>query len=55
MAHNLDLARAHAYDLAKTLMVCVTLFEADLGYGVALSAEYDGDPASIICEYDPWA
>jgi hypothetical protein len=54
MSHDLDLARRHALDLAKTLMVCVILFEGDLGYGVVPSAEFDGDPASILAEYDPF-
>lgn len=54
MSHNLDLAHRHAFSLAQTMMVCVILFEGDLGYGVLPSDEFDGDPASIICEYDPF-
>ena len=41
--------------LAKTLMVCVTLFKAGSGYSVAPTSEFDGDPASVVHEYDPWA
>lgn len=55
MSHNLNLARRHALSLAKTLMVCVTLFKEELGYGVVPSDEFEGDPATIICEYDPFA
>lgn len=55
MPHNLDIARRYAFDLAKTLMTCVTLFKGDLGYGVLPSNEFDGDPATIIFEYDPYA
>lgn len=54
MANNLELAGQVALDLATTLMICVTLFESDLGYAVVPSDEFDGDPASIIHEYDPW-
>ena len=54
MSHNLNLARRYALDLAKTLMVCVTLFKGDLGYGVVPSDEFEGDPATIIHEYDPF-
>ena len=55
MSHNLTLAQEVALDLARTLMVCVTLFEGELGYGVVLSAEFDGDPATVIYVYDPYA
>jgi hypothetical protein len=55
MSHNLNLAQQVALDLARTLMVCVTLFKGELGYGVVLSDEFDGDPASVIHEYDPYA
>ncbi|MFY9294866.1 MAG: hypothetical protein WAP03_29910 [Methylorubrum rhodinum] len=55
MAHDLTLARSYAFSLAKTLMVCVTLFQTDGGYGVMTSDEFDGDPASVITEYDPFA
>jgi hypothetical protein len=54
MSQNLTLAQSHAWALAKTLMVCVTLFESDYGYGVLPSDEFDGDPAMILFEYDPW-
>ena len=55
MPHDLDLARRHALSLAKTLMVRVILFEGDLGYGAVPTAEFDGDPATILIEYDPFA
>ncbi|MCJ2032069.1 MULTISPECIES: hypothetical protein [Methylorubrum] len=53
MAHDLTLARSSAYHLAQSLMVCVTLFVTDGGYGVMPSDEFDGDPASVIHEFDP--
>jgi hypothetical protein len=52
---SLTLARKNGWSLAKTLMVCVTLFKADTGYGVMPSAEFDGDPSTVIYEYDPFA
>ena len=55
MSHDLNLARRHALSLAKTLMVCVTLFKGDLGYGAVPSGEFDGDPGTMIHEYDPFA
>lgn len=51
---SLTSAQARALNLATTLMVCVVLFQTDGGYGVMPAAEYDGDPAVVICEYDPW-
>lgn len=55
MSQNLSLAQRHAWNLAKTLMVCVVLFETDGGYGVLPFDEFDGDPTMIIHEYDPHA
>lgn len=55
MAHDLILARSHAYHLARTLMVCVILFQTDGGYGVIPSDEFDGNSFYIILEFDPHA
>ncbi|MCF1450328.1 hypothetical protein FS815_26440 [Agrobacterium vitis] len=52
---DLSLAQNHALDLARTLMVPVTLFEIDSEIGVMPSAEYDGDEDAVINEYDPFA
>lgn len=38
MSNDLNLAQNHALDLARTLMVPVTLFEMDRGIGVMPSA-----------------
>lgn len=51
---SLSLAQKNAWSLAKSLMVCITLFKAGSGYGVMPTAEFDGDPASVLHEYDPW-
>jgi hypothetical protein len=49
------LAFANGWNLAITLMVCVVVFHADAGnFGVMLAAEYDGDPAAVIHEFDPF-
>ena len=54
MLLNLALSQKHAWRLARTLMVCVTLFQSDSGYAVMVSDEFDGDAGSIIHEYDPF-
>ena len=51
---SLSLAQRNAWSLAKTLMVCVTLFKAGSGYSVMPSTEFDGAPETIIHEYDPF-
>ena len=51
----LSLAQKNAWSLARTLMVCITLFKAGSGYGVVPSADFDGDPATVLHEYDPWS
>lgn len=55
MSTNLNLAQRYALHLARSLMVCVTLFRSDFGYAVVTSDEYDGDPERVIHEYDPFA
>ena len=50
----LPLAQRHAWNLARTLRVCGTLFRAGAAYGVMPSAEYDGDASHILHEYDPF-
>ncbi|MBS7707878.1 hypothetical protein [Chelatococcus asaccharovorans] len=55
MAHDLSLAQNHAFDLARTLMVPVTLFQVAGEYGVLPSHEIDdGDDLDIIHEYNPY-
>ncbi|GIW56791.1 MAG: hypothetical protein KatS3mg082_3195 [Nitrospiraceae bacterium] len=51
---SLTVAQRHAWSLARTLMVCVTLFQAGNGYAVVPTAEFDGDADSVIHEYDPF-
>ncbi|MCP3461087.1 hypothetical protein [Bradyrhizobium sp. CCGUVB23] len=50
-----SLAFANGWNLAITLMVCVIIFQAGTGeYGVMPASEYDGDPAAVIHEFDPF-
>jgi len=51
---SLSLAQRNAWNLAKTLMVCVTLFRTGQSYGVMPSADFDGEPSQIIHDYDPF-
>lgn len=52
---SLSLAQRNAWSLAKTLMVCVTLFRAGQTFGVMPSDEFDGDLSTIVHVYDPFA
>ena len=55
MSQALSIAHARGWNLAITLMVCITVFHAGNDeYGVMPSAEYDGDPTTIIHEFDPF-
>ncbi len=51
---SLSLAQKNAWSLAKSLMVCITVFKAGSDYGVTPSAEFDGDPATVVHDYDPF-
>ena len=55
MSHDLSLAQNHAFQLARTLMVPVTIFQVDGEYGVLPSDELDdADGIEPIFEYDPY-
>jgi len=54
MSHNLTLAQNHAFDLARTLMVPVILFQVENELGVMVSSEYDGEQDAIVHDYDPF-
>lgn len=47
---SLTIAQRHAWSLARTLMVCVTLFQAGNRYTAVPTAEFDGDADSVIHE-----
>ncbi|KRE11822.1 helicase [Bosea sp. Root483D1] len=52
MSHDLSLAQNHAFQLARTPMVAVTLFQVDRKYGVPPSDELDDGEVTIIHEFD---
>jgi hypothetical protein len=53
---SLEIAQSHAWNLARTLMTCIVVVRiGDHLFGVVESREFDGDAASIIHEYDPFA
>lgn len=54
MTDNLPLAQRAAWDLAKTLLVPITLFRGPGGYGVLPSDEFDGPAEAVLTEYDPF-
>ena len=54
MSQNLTLAQEHAWSLATTLMVCITLFHGECGYVVMPLDGFDGDATSVTFEYDPF-
>ncbi len=55
MSQNLSIAQERAWNLATTLMVCIILFKVGDLYGVIPSSEFEGDPETIVREYDPFA
>ena len=51
----LYLAQKNAWSLARTLMTIVVVFRInDSKFGVAEAREFDGEPSSIVREYDPF-
>ncbi len=54
MSQNLNLAQENAFNLARTLMVPVVLFQVDDAFGVMVSSEYDGEEDTIVHDYDPF-
>ncbi|WP_314962671.1 hypothetical protein [Bradyrhizobium cosmicum] len=53
MSHDLSLAQSNAFELARTLMVPVTLFKVDGSYGVMPTEELSDADVVIVHEYDP--
>jgi hypothetical protein len=54
MLHDFSLAQSHAFQLARTLIVPVTLFEADGEFGVMPSDELDDADVVVVNEFDPY-
>lgn len=55
MSHNLELAQKHAWNLARTLMTTVILFQSDSEYGVLPADELDDAEVNALYEYDPYS
>ncbi len=53
MSHDLSLAQSNAFELARILMVPVTLFQVDGEYGVMPSDELDDADVIVVHEFDP--
>lgn len=50
----LSTAQSLGWNLARTMMTIIVLVETSAGYSVMPLNEFDGDPACIVCEYDPF-
>lgn len=56
MSKSLKIVQAYAWNLARSLMVSIVVFRTEGGLFSAMPAsEWDGDPASVIHEFDPFA
>lgn len=55
MSHNLELAQKHAWNLARTLMTTVILFQSDDEYGVLPADEISDGEVTALFEYDPYS
>ena len=47
------LPTASAHSLAQSLMVAVIVFRSEAGFSVVTADEFEGDPASVVTEFDP--
>ncbi|WP_447953191.1 hypothetical protein [Sphingopyxis chilensis] len=50
----LTTAQSLGWSLARTMMTIIILVETSAGYSVMPLDEFDGDPETIVCEYDPF-
>ncbi|SEM21832.1 hypothetical protein SAMN04515666_108212 [Bosea lupini] len=53
MSRDLTLGQNHAFQLAQTLKVSVTVFRTNGAFGVLPSAELDDGEVETISEFDP--
>lgn len=51
---SLTTAQSLGWSLARTMMTIIVLIETVKGYSVMPLDEFDGDPDTIVCEYDPF-
>ncbi|MGL3822790.1 hypothetical protein [Sphingopyxis sp. R3-92] len=50
----LSTAQSLGWNLARTMMVIIVLIQTSNGYAVMPLDEFDGDPTTIVSEYDPF-
>ena len=55
MFTDLWTARKNALGLSKTLMAATLVITADTHFSVITADEFDGDTATIVNAYDPYA
>lgn len=52
---SLSIAQHFGLNMSRTMMSCIVIFRiSETIFGVAEAREYDGDPAAIVREYDPF-
>ncbi|MBA4757594.1 MULTISPECIES: hypothetical protein [Sphingomonadales] len=51
----LKTAQSLAWNLAKTLMTIMVIVRTGNGYAVMPWDEFDGNPAELVREYDPFS
>ncbi len=47
-------AQSLAWNLSRTLMTVIALIQTEHGYYALPASEFEGDPAMVIREYDPF-
>jgi hypothetical protein len=55
MLHNLTLAQKAAWNLARTLMAPVVLFQVDGEFGILPTDDLDDAEVEVLYEYDPYS
>ena len=51
----LSLAQSYGWSLARTMMASIVIFQiSEKLFGVSEAREFDGDPVTIVREYDPY-
>lgn len=54
MSHDLTLAQKHAWNLARTLMIPIILFQSGNEYGVLPADEIEDADVISLYEFDPY-
>ncbi|MDH7975314.1 hypothetical protein QH494_24270 [Sphingomonas sp. AR_OL41] len=52
---SLTLAQVYGWNLARTMMASIFIFSiSETLFGVAEAREFDGDPETVVRDYDPY-